>query len=579
MWVYGNNCAACHVFTGQGSQVQTLINQGFSIMMTGDHMPSNLLATRSAKPAWLFPAMILGAQSSLVFQHLRNLWADTQYQFFPLVLVACVLFYVRRREPSPATERYVGGQLTFLVSGLIVFAVAIMLQSPWLATAAAILSCGCFFLRSAGPGSVRQLLAAWALLWLLLPLPMGFDDAFRQFMQMNCSAVSSRILDFVGVNHLMYGNVLMANNERYFVDEACSGMRSLVSMLAIVSIYVVAMRRSIVPSLGLLSLSVVSCFVMNAVRITSVILLDPKVSVDLSTGWAHEAFGLGIFAITLVMLFSADGLMMYVTAPIHVPDVFERLEERNGLVRLWNWFFVPAYSPDCPKRTGIVGRSLPTILSSMGLLFFAVSVFGEFAGIDATHRIDVVNNDEAVAKALALKQEDLDLTVVDPHLQVASFQATSRGNRNSAGQHSRAWGTSIPGGRMTISLDFPFVKFHDLTVCYHGQGWRILSDDRHCVNPETSLDTDTFHEVRMERAPGEFGYLYYGLFNSTANDGGDGITSKLMSRSKLSTEPLLQAQCFVETQDDLTVDERHKLMTRYIACRNQLRKRIYGSRL
>lgn len=523
--------------------------------------------------------MILGSQMPLVVDHFRNLWADSQYQFFPLILAACLMFYLRRRETSTRADNYIGGQVAFLVSGLTVFAIAILLRSPWLATVGAILSCGSLFLRSASSTNVRGLLAAWALLWLLLPMPMGIDDSFRQLMQANCSSISSRILDFIGINHLMYGNVLMANGERYFVDDACSGMRSLVAMIAIVSIYVVAMRRSIVPTLGMLSLTFVACFAMNAVRITSVILLDPKVAADLSSGWAHEAFGLGIFAVTLIMLFSADGLMMFATAPIHVPDVFERLEERNGLVRVWNWFFVPRYATAGHSRSGIANRVLPFVLSIMGTLFVTVSVLGELSGLESHQSIRVVQNDAAMTAALAVSQSDLDLSRIDPTLRVASFRKESRGKHNSAGEHSRVWGTMVAGGRMTVSLDFPFVKFHDLTVCYKSQGWRVLADDRISIDPTTQLPTSTFHEVRMERAPGEFGYLYYGLFNSTANDGGDGISSKLLSRSKLSTEPLVQAQCFVETPDNLTIEERRSLMSRYIACRQQFYQRIYGSRL
>ena len=542
-------------------------------------MLRNILTSQSAKPSWLYPAMIFGSQMTLVVNHFQNLWAHAEYQFFPLILMACLVFFLRRRNTDGIHNHYGGGQIAFVAASLIVFAVAVLLHSPWLATAAAILSCGSFVLRFANPTNVRGLLAAWALLWLLLPMPMGLDDSFRQFMQTNCSIISSRILDFAGINHLMYGNVLMANGERYFVDDACSGMRSLVSMVVIVSIYVVAMRRSIIPTLGLLSLTVVACFVMNAVRITSVIILDPKIAADLSSGWAHEIFGLGIFAITLVMLFSADGLMMFATAPIHVPDVFERLEERNGFVRIWNWFFVPRQTTSQGPRNRFTQRALPTVLSTLGILFIVVSMFGELSGLETNQSVTAVKDSNAMQSALAISQNDLDFTQVGPNLTVMSFRQENRRTQDSTGEHSRVWATSIAGGQMTVSLDFPFVKFHDLTVCYKNQGWRVLSDERISVDPMTLLPTPTFHEVRMERAPGEFGYLYYGLFNSTASDGGDGLASKLISRSKLSTEPLLQAQCFIETPDNLSIDERRSQMAKYIACRGQFQKKIYGSRL
>ena len=60
------------------------------------------------------------------------------------------------------------------------------------------------------------------LLRLLLPLPMEYGQMLNRSMQSCCSAVSSRVLDLFGINHRMYGNILIENGRRYFVDSACS---------------------------------------------------------------------------------------------------------------------------------------------------------------------------------------------------------------------------------------------------------------------------------------------------------------------------------------------------------------------
>jgi hypothetical protein len=275
----------------------------------------------------------------------------------------------------------------------------------------------------------------------------------------------------------------------------------------------------------------------------------------------------------MAMLFSADGLIMYATAPIFVPNFLERVEERNGLVRLWNRFFVPQTRALTPIRSRLV---LGPCLSVFGGLFLFVSVYGQIMTFHEGTSPDGLLSSDILQAAERLTGEDLDVQAVDTNLSLTGFHVESRGQRSSKGEHSRVWNVSSPMGRMTVSLDFPFVKFHDLSVCYESQGWRVVSDQRHVKDPATSLPAVAFHEVRMERAPGEFGYLVYGLFNSDANDGGDGLLSKLKSRSRLLSEPFLQAQCFVETSDHLSETERRALMTRFIACRHQLYQRVYG---
>ena len=528
----------------------------------------------SARRMWLIPAIILGIQFPLVFEHLRNLWSQPHYQFFPFVLAAVAVFSVKRWEPTRNPgERYLPGQLAFLVCGLVVFGMALRINSPWLGTVGAILTAGCCFLRAAGPFNARGLMACWALLWLLLPLPMGYDEWIRQTMQANCSYVSSRILDFFHVNHLMYGNVLEAHGQRYFVDQACSGMQSLISMTVMVAIYVVSTRRSILASFGLMAMVSIACFVMNSIRITAVILLDPMTSIDLSTGWGHELLGLITFIITMAMLFSADGLMMFATAPIYAPHVLQRVEQRNRLVRLWNGFFVPRTLTLKPIRNRLSADPCFAVLSG---LFLMVALSGQLIAIQGRQSNGRLAANDALKAAESLTGSDLDLKAVDSNLRLVAFRGETRGRRAANGGHSRVWNVAAPVGKMTVSLDFPFVKFHDLTVCYKSQGWRVVSDQRHAEHPATSLPADAFHEVQMERAPGEFGYLVYGLFNSESKDGGDGFSSKLKSRSRPSSEPFLQAQCFVETPDHLTETERRELMTRFIACRDQLYQRVYG---
>ncbi len=63
------------------------------------------------------------------------------------------------------------------------------------------------------------------------------------FLQRLSSRVSSHILDLLKINHLMTGNVLQVPDKQFFVDEACSGIVSIMSVIAAGGIYCVWKNR------------------------------------------------------------------------------------------------------------------------------------------------------------------------------------------------------------------------------------------------------------------------------------------------------------------------------------------------
>ena len=51
----------------------------------------------------------------------------------------------------------------------------------------------------------------------------------------------------------------------------------------------------------------------------------------------------------------------------------------------------------------------------------------------------------------------------------------SRAKDNTWGEYSRVWTYRGPGRVDMISLDYEFIDWHELTDCYRGQGWKLMS--------------------------------------------------------------------------------------------------------
>ena len=171
-------------------------------------------------------------------------------------------------------------------------------------------------------------------MWLLVPLPFNLDTQVILKLQSLSSRISSNILDMWGVLHLMAGNTLQLPDKQFFVDEACSGIVSVMSVIACGLIWAVWQNRSL-PHMGLLILCGIGWAVsLNVARICIITFSHAWWQIDLSSGTPHEILGLCLFVVTFVALISTDKVLEFVLQPIETDIMGHTPEARNPLVRL-----------------------------------------------------------------------------------------------------------------------------------------------------------------------------------------------------------------------------------------------------
>ena len=97
----------------------------------------------------------------------------------------------------------------------------------------------------------------WALIVLLVPPPLDREKMLISELQLLSSWLASKLLDAFGVLHVMQGNKLMLSSKELFVDEACSGIVSMMSIVACALIIAVWYNRPILHLVLLLLSSLV----------------------------------------------------------------------------------------------------------------------------------------------------------------------------------------------------------------------------------------------------------------------------------------------------------------------------------
>jgi exosortase len=472
--------------------------------------------------------VVLASHLPLVLLHFYHLWMHRpHYQFFPLLLAAIAWLAWQRWPqwslPAPAPWWSTG----LLATGWTVLAAATVLWSPWLAAIALVLSIGGLIGRYAAPGQWRDWLPVWLVMWLVVPPPFRWDFQLIFWLQSSTSQMASRLLDLLRVLHLMEGHVLVLPGHRMLVDEACSGVNSVLVLLVLTALFVVTASRPLIWSVLLLLSSVAWAWAANVVRITTIALAQAWYQVDLSSGWRHELLGYITISLALIWLISTDYCLAFFLRPIILRrvDLSEFALEDSALSRAWNWFVGAGakmyWGPVPSEEDDQVASEDPAEPDPEGQLvdpgpirpgtYVWLGAFGLFGLLQLASFV-VPGQPALVADLDSIRFEREDLPEELGGWTLVEFQPEERALRDRVALYSDEWLFRRGPLVCRVSIDYPFSDWHELTVCYRGTGWQVI-DRRPVIDWQESGPDGPYVQVALLRQSGEYGWLVFGLFN------------------------------------------------------------------
>jgi len=148
----------------------------------------------------------------------------------------------------------------------------------------------------------RILFFPWVALFLMIPIPSIIFNQIALPLQFQASALASNLLGFIGIPVLREGNVIHLPSLTLDVVEACSGLRSLVSLITLAVIYGYLFESKTLRRALLVVLAVPIAVFANAFRIMGSGVLGEYWSPDKAEGFFHLFSGLLIFGVSFSLL-------------------------------------------------------------------------------------------------------------------------------------------------------------------------------------------------------------------------------------------------------------------------------------
>jgi exosortase len=146
-------------------------------------------------------------------------------------------------------------------------------------------------------------------LLFMVPLPYIVYDAAAFPLKLFISKVSVFVLKAMGVIVWREGNIIMFPETILEVADACSGLRSLMSLAALaVALAFLSQKTAIKRTLLILSALPIAIFT-NMLRVIATGFLAQYYGAAAAEGFFHEFAGMAVFVLAMVLLFVTGAVL------------------------------------------------------------------------------------------------------------------------------------------------------------------------------------------------------------------------------------------------------------------------------
>jgi exosortase len=268
---------------------------------TADAAPTRPSATFWAALVWFGGLVILSyapVLRRLVVQWMND--EDMGHGFFVPVVAGYIAWKTRERWlAGPHSPSWWG--LLLIAWGALQLTLAALGAELFLARTAFVVTVAGVVLALGGARVLRALAFPLFLLCFMVPIPAVIYNQATLPLQLFASELATQALSAVGIPALREGNVIELASQRLNVVEACSGIRSLLSLSFLSLVYGYFFDRKTWMRVLLFVATVPIAILANAGRVALTGVVSEH-NPELARGFFHLASGWVVFMIALAIL-------------------------------------------------------------------------------------------------------------------------------------------------------------------------------------------------------------------------------------------------------------------------------------
>ena len=263
---------------------------------------------------WLLTAVVAGLYSPVLWRLVKQWYEDPDYSHgFLVPLLSAYLIWQRRDKLAEVARKPSNWGLLVVVGSLGLLFLGSLGAELFLTRVSIILTICGLIVYFSGWALLRALSFPLAFLLFAIPIPAIIYNKIVFPLQFIASRFATGILEALNLFPIMReGNVLIMPGMRLEVVEACSGIRSLMSLLALAAGYGYLTEKSNVVRWFLIVAMVPLAIISNGTRVMITALMTNYIGPQAAEGFRHEFSGWVIFVVATVLFLALHSLTIVV---------------------------------------------------------------------------------------------------------------------------------------------------------------------------------------------------------------------------------------------------------------------------
>lgn len=278
-------------------------------------IPSPAVSSPDRAPLWqgiALACLVLWLYASVLARLAHQWWTDPNFSHGFLVPVFSAYVLWQNRAKLQQVQRAPSSWgLWLMLFSLCTLVLGVFGAELFLSRFSLLLLLAGMIIFLYGWQMLRAVLFPLAFLALMIPIPTIILNQITFPLQILASKLSSTLLPMLGVPVLREGNVINLPAMPLEVADACSGIRSLLSLMSLAVMYGYLLEKKLSIRVFLAVASIPIAVAANALRIVGTGLLVQYWDPEKAEGFFHQFSGWLIFVVSLLMLFVVHTLITF----------------------------------------------------------------------------------------------------------------------------------------------------------------------------------------------------------------------------------------------------------------------------
>lgn len=236
---------------------------------------------------------------------------DSYYAHGILVPFVSLLLVLEKREELRKLA-YVPSawSFRFFILGIIIYWMSAILHIYFLASFSMIIILASLVLHFYGKTTFRYVLFPLMFLVFMVPLPLIVVAAISFKLKIMAAKIATGMLNFFHLpSSLQEASLIKMRHSYVVVEDACGGLRSLISLTALGAVFAFRMRGRLLKKIIIFISAIPIAVLTNAARIVFLAAVGEIFGTKYTSGPLHNISGYMVFTFAFLLLYSLKKLL------------------------------------------------------------------------------------------------------------------------------------------------------------------------------------------------------------------------------------------------------------------------------